>query len=93
MLYSGFEKQYQIYKPSLICKKNNAFTVSNGRGNMALEYPIGLITSDETMLAGRLSDGFANSSNGLRPVISLKNNTTIVNNNADGTPTNPYITK
>ena len=44
----------QTLKPNLKCpQQNDAFTVSNTtNGNGALTYPIGLITTDEVVLAG-----------------------------------------
>ena len=39
--------------PSLVCSNNNdKFTVDSKNGNGALTYPVGLITSDEVVLAG-----------------------------------------
>ena len=39
--------------PSLVCPNaNDKFTVSTANGNGALTYPVGLITLDETVLAG-----------------------------------------
>ncbi len=39
--------------PSLICQnKNDSFTVNNSLGNGNLDYPVALITLDETILAG-----------------------------------------
>ncbi len=38
--------------PSLYCEKNDSFTVSKSVGNQQLTYPIGLVTSDEVLLAG-----------------------------------------
>ena len=39
--------------PSLVCAQNNdKFTVNSKNGNGALTYPVGLITSDEAVLAG-----------------------------------------
>jgi prepilin-type N-terminal cleavage/methylation domain-containing protein len=39
--------------PTLVCSQNNdKFTVSSGNGNGALTYPIGLITTDEAIMAG-----------------------------------------
>ena len=40
------------YTPSLTCNTNDAFTVSASNGNGKLTYPVGLLTSDEIMLAG-----------------------------------------
>ena len=40
-------------QPSLACaNKNDRFTVHNGNGNGALEYPVALLTEDEIVLAG-----------------------------------------
>ena len=40
-------------QPSLTCvNKNDRFTVSNGNGNQALNYPVGMLTEDEIILAG-----------------------------------------
>ena len=42
-------------QPSLSCaNKNDAFTVSNGKGNQKLIYPVALLTADEIVLAGGL---------------------------------------
>ena len=51
--YRGYETGYDRH-PSLYCtQQNDRFTVSsNGIGNGALTYPIGLITIDEAYLAG-----------------------------------------
>ena len=51
--FGGYERVYITYLPSLSCNKNDAFTKDNvSTGNGKLIYPIGLITSDEIMLAG-----------------------------------------
>ena len=57
----GGYRRYVNHKPSLICSNasNDLFTVENTDGNLALTYPIGLITVDELMLGG-LSDGYLN---------------------------------
>lgn len=53
-----FGPQGRIYKdgiPQLVCPINDdSFTVDkiNGKGNSALNYPVGLLTSDEAILAG-----------------------------------------
>ena len=48
------------YTPSLECSRaQDRFTVSSTKGNGALTYPVGLITSDEVMYAG----GKSNTSN------------------------------
>ena len=40
-------------QPSLACtNKNDRFTVNNGNGNQALQYPTALLTEDEIVLAG-----------------------------------------
>ncbi len=118
-------------KPTTLCTRGeDAYGVSNG--NQQLDYPIGFLTQDELMLAGRtydisyndylnngssywlaspssygsvnnisngyivnngynLYEGIDNiaSSNGIRPVISLKENTKYIK--GDGTKDNPYI--
>ena len=51
--YAPYVRAYTTYIPSLSCtNKNDAFTWKNGNGNQKLEYPVGMITSDEIMLAG-----------------------------------------
>ena len=43
-------------QPSLACaNKNDAFTWKNSAGNGALDYPVGLLTEDEMVLAGGLA--------------------------------------
>ncbi len=43
-------------QPSLACEnKNDRFTVNNGNGNQALDYPVALLTEDEMVLAGGLA--------------------------------------
>ena len=46
---------------------------------------IGMVTSD-----GHISDSYANSDYGVRPVVSLANGT-LINSNGDGTSANPYV--
>ena len=60
--FSGYNRAYSTYSPSLTCtNKNDSFTVSEtATGNGKLTYPVGLLTSDEVMLAGGKS-GTANS--------------------------------
>ena len=63
LLFSGYNRAYTTYAPSLGCtNKNDAFTVrESGTGNGKLTYPVGLLTSDEAMLAGMKGDtGVAN---------------------------------
>ena len=54
LYFSGYNRAKMTYQPSLECtNKNDAFTVrESGIGNGNLTYPVGLITSDEAMLAG-----------------------------------------
>jgi hypothetical protein len=50
-----FGSRNRVYNkiPSLECSRNlDRFTVSSSKGNGALTYPVGLITSDEAMYAG-----------------------------------------
>ena len=61
LYFSPRNRAYETYTPSLTCTKNDAFTVSEtATGNGDLIYPVGLLTSDETMLAGG-KGGTANS--------------------------------
>lgn len=49
--------------PSLRCSRNiDRFTVSGSNGNGALDYPVGLLTVDEIILAGADNQSSANSS-------------------------------
>ena len=58
--YYGSRTRYIEHTPSLLCpNQNDLFTVSNTKGNQALTYPIGLITSDELAYAG-MSNGYLN---------------------------------
>ncbi|MBR7041932.1 MAG: hypothetical protein IKI04_00365, partial [Bacilli bacterium] len=54
LYFSPYNRGYTAYTPSLICaSKNDSFTVSEtSTGNGDLTYPVGLLTSDEAMLAG-----------------------------------------
>ena len=63
LLFSGYNRAYSTYQPSLSCtNKNDAFTViESATGNGKLTYPVGLLTSDEAMLAGmKGNSGVAN---------------------------------
>ena len=62
-LYDPFYRMITSHEPTLICKNNNdKFTLktnalsnikgTNGYGNNALNYPVGLMTVDEVVLAG-----------------------------------------
>ena len=58
--YYGPYQRYTNHTPNLHCpNQNDLFTVSNTKGNQALTYPIGLITSDELAYAG-MSNGYLN---------------------------------
>ena len=51
--YNSIQKVYMDHIPSTICpNKNDAFTWKNGNGNQKLQYPVGLITEDEIIMAG-----------------------------------------
>ena len=54
LYFNGYNRAYTSYTPSLNCtNKNDAFTVNeSSTGNGKLTYPVGLLTSDEAMLAG-----------------------------------------
>ena len=62
-LYDPYYRMITSHEPTLICKNNNdKFTLktnalsnikeTNGYGNNALNYPVGLMTADEVVLAG-----------------------------------------
>ena len=52
-LYSSFERNETNHSPSLKCSNvNDRFTVSTSKGNGALTVPIGLLTTDEIVMAG-----------------------------------------
>ena len=59
LMFSGYNRANTTYAPSLGCtNKNDAFTVrESGTGNGKLTYPVGLLTSDEAMLAGGATGG------------------------------------
>ncbi len=52
--FSAYNRAKMTYSPSLECtNKNDSFTVRESlEGNGKLTYPVGLLTSDEVMLAG-----------------------------------------
>ena len=52
LFFNSRNRAYTTYSPSLGCPSNDSFTVSSSNGNGALTYPVGLLTSDEIMMAG-----------------------------------------
>lgn len=53
--FSTYDRIHNTHNPSVVCsnQKRDGFTVSTGAGgNGSLNYPIGLLTIDEIMLAG-----------------------------------------
>ncbi len=53
LAFNGIIKVFNTQKPSLVCERaNDKFTVSASLGNGKLKYPVGLLTTDELMLAG-----------------------------------------
>ena len=55
--YGAYTRNITNKAPSVICEnKNDRYTVENAGGNTWLDYPIGLISADEVMLAGGLYD-------------------------------------
>ena len=135
VLYSTYNRSAVTFNPSIKCSRpQDAFTKEIANGNGLLDYSVGLITSDEIMLAGgkyatananfylktgtyywSMSPAFlrfygdaigfhvdsttsysavtSNANYGLRPVLSIKNGITIVDNDADGTVSKPYVIK
>lgn len=64
LLHSFFEKfMSETPTPSLSCSRNvDRFTVSSSNGNGALDYPVGLLTADEILLAGIDNQGVSSNS-------------------------------
>ena len=53
LCFNPFTRTWTNHTPSLECSRAvDRFTVSSSKGNGALTYPVGLITSDEIMYAG-----------------------------------------
>ena len=53
LYFGGYGRAHSTYIPNLSCSKNDAFTKDDvAIGNGKLTYPVGLLTSDEVMLAG-----------------------------------------
>ena len=62
LYFSARDRAYITYTPDLSCSREiDRFTVSESNGNGDLDYPVGLITADEIMLAGGKT-GISNSS-------------------------------
>ena len=59
LIFSGYNRLYTTHQPNLTCtNKNDSFTVNESNtGNGKLTYPVGLLTSDETMLSGMVGGG------------------------------------
>lgn len=52
---------YNRTNPNLICEyAEDSFTVNNENGNGKLTFPVGLLTTDEIMLAGRYTNNYLN---------------------------------
>ena len=57
LYFSPRDRIHSTYTPTLACSRAlDRFTVSSSKGNGALTYPVGLITSDEVMYAGGNGD-------------------------------------
>ena len=53
LYFSASNRVYSTTSPSLTCSRNiDKFTTSTSNGNGKLDYPVGLLTADEIMLAG-----------------------------------------
>jgi hypothetical protein len=53
LLFSAYNRLYSTHSPSFTCSRNiDKFTTSTSNGNGKLDYPVGLLTADEIMLAG-----------------------------------------
>ena len=63
LLFSVYNRVYSTHSPSLTCSRNiDKFTTSTSNGNGKLDYPVGLLTADEIMLAGADGSFTANDS-------------------------------
>ena len=55
--YGTYNRLYTNKTPQFSCpQSNDLYTANNTHGNMALDYPIGLITADEVAYAGGVYD-------------------------------------
>jgi len=53
LYFAANTRVYSTREPSLTCSREiDSFTVSEDNGNGDLDYPVGLLTADEIMLAG-----------------------------------------
>jgi len=53
LYFTANTRVYSTREPSLTCSREiDSFTVSEDNGNGDLDYPVGLLTADEVMLAG-----------------------------------------
>ena len=53
LLFSAYNRVWNTHSPSLTCSRNiDKFTTSTSNGNGKLDYPVGLLTADEIMIAG-----------------------------------------
>ena len=53
LYFETFDRGTTIFQPNLICsRKFDSFTIDEINGNGDLDYPVGLLTVDEIMLAG-----------------------------------------
>ncbi len=59
--FVNYKRAITDSSPSLVCSKNDSFTVNNYNGNRSLTYPVAVVTADELVLAG-LRDGASNGS-------------------------------
>ena len=61
IVFSGYNRTYLQKSPNLTCSRDiDKFTVSSSNGNGNLDYPVGLLTNDEIMLAGAGGNWTAN---------------------------------
>ena len=57
LTFASYWRTTRTYKPNLMCTRIvDSFTVSNNNGNGDLDYPVGLLTVDEVMLAGGVNN-------------------------------------
>ena len=70
--YGAYNRLVNEYQPQFLCpQSNDLYTTSiSSKGNKALDYPIGLITTDEVAYAGGVAYAESNNSNYLNVSVS-----------------------
>ena len=62
LYFGSHDKAFNTYNPDLVCnRKVDKFTTDDINGNGDLDYPVGLLTADEIMMAGGLVESINSS--------------------------------